>query len=234
MKTKPRFRKVNPQEVQNILEDTLKKNELIYIWQISGSGVVKAEVKIKRVDVRRMEMLMEPVGNSYYYLGQMITGHGKINIHIPEKSAFFVCDYKSFKDELTLYWPEVEYCHERRKQERLEELNSSVECVFKWENKIFRKNCFDLSTMGISFIFSRQETIGIKQNNIIPDIMLKFGKETLSLSGRVTNVDLIDPVKNSKYYYPGTRVSVRFLETDHIFLQRMNKFIEKIKKYLSS
>ena len=222
-----KFEEINIASFEDILLKIKKSETKLYVWSCRDDSVTKAEVVLESYNKAKKYLTCKPVEGSAYYLADMITGMGKLNFYIPDKSIYFISELKTLKDELVISWPEKLYLNDRREIPRTDEFTSVVEVEFDIDKKRYKKSCFDLGIGGFSIVLPVAEKHDFKKGDVIPFINLHIGKEKHEISGKIQSIDIVDPKINEKYNYKVTRVSLRFIEPDQNLVKKIRNIIDK-------
>ncbi|OFZ27367.1 MAG: hypothetical protein A2381_12420 [Bdellovibrionales bacterium RIFOXYB1_FULL_37_110] len=221
-----KFEEIDIAGLEGILQGLKKADTKLYVWNCHNDSITKAEVVLENYNKIKKYITCKPTEGSAYYLADMVTGMGKLNFYIPDKSIYFISELKMLKEELVISWPEKLYLNDRREIPRTEEFSSVVEVEFEFDKRKYKKNCFDLGIGGFSIILSAMEKYGFKKGDVIPFINLYIGREKNEISGKIQSIDVVDPQINQKYSYKVTRVSLRFIEPDQILVKRIKSLIK--------
>ena len=222
-----KFEEINIAGFEDILLKIKKSETKLYVWNCQDDSITKAEVVLESYNKAKKYLTCKPIEGSAYYLAEMITGIGKLNFYIPDKSIYFISELKTLKDELVISWPEKLYLNDRRETPRTEEFSSVVKVEFEVDKQRYKKSCFDLGIGGFSFVLPATEKFSFKKGDVIPFINLYIGKEKNEISGKIQSIDIVDPKINQKYNYKVTRVSLRFIEPHQNLVKKIRNIIEK-------
>ena len=221
-----KFEEIDIAGLEAILQGLKKADTKLYVWNCHNDSITKAEVVLENYNKIKKYIICKPTEGSAYYLADMVTGMGKLNFYIPDKSIYFISELKMLKDELVISWPEKLYLNDRREIERTNDFTSQVEIEFEYDKKRFKRNCFDIGPGGLSFILSTTETYNFKKEDVIPFINLRIDRDKIEISGKIQSIDKIDPKVNKKYAYKATRISLRFIEPDQVSIKKIKQLIE--------
>lgn len=136
------------QSFENIIAEAIKNKYMTMIWDIHENEVIKVPVTLKTCNAIKKVLNFEIDHRAKEYIKDLIDGIGYIKFYIPESQLLFVSKIEYFRgNTIEIAFPEAFKTHDRRKESRLEPL---IPVNFKIEG--LKKECFDISAGGFSFI----------------------------------------------------------------------------------
>jgi hypothetical protein len=229
--------------ILGLLQGAKEKNCEIFVWRFLGGEKHLGLTRIESVRKLRGDFCIVPHQGQERVVQDLIGSLNFIDLYIPEYCLLLRCDIKQTDAPQRYYLkiPDFVAQVERRKAARLNtEDDSTIKVEFskfpplsKGIKQQFSKKCFDLSSGGLSFYTSRQESKFFKPGDIDKELHLRAGDISLSLDGEVTSVIEVVPDEFNGLSYKVWRVSYRFLNIDQISQRKLERFIfQRIKEEL--
>lgn len=223
--------------ILGLLQGAKDKSCEIFVWRFLGGEKHLGLTRIESIRKTRGDFCIVPIPGQERVVQDLIGSLNFIDLYVPEYCLLLRCDIKQTEAPQRYYLkiPDFVAQIERRKSARLNvEDDSSIQVKFskfpplsKGIKQQFTKNCFDISSGGVSFYTSRQESKFFKIGDMDKEIHLKAGDITLTSDGEVTSVIEVDPDEFNGLSYKVWRVSYRFLNIDQISQKNLERFIFK-------
>jgi len=203
----------NKKDIKQTLISCQKEQLQVFSWAMNSTQIVKAELKIKLIDVKTKKIHLVPDPKSKPYLDDMISGFGRLHLIIPELSFIFDCELQQYNDDgvLVVTFPKYYRFYERRRFERIDPF-IPIKVELKWKDKILQKDCLDIGVGGFSLVFSKTENIPFKKGDEIEEITITRIADKNKAKVKVANILKLKPFTLENCPYGGTRVSFSFVE----------------------
>ncbi len=232
----------NDTSILDAIKLTHKNKGPVYAWQLGDELLSKVELSLESYSLERNELTFACAEDQLSQLNMMITGLGKIHFYIAEQSLLFTSEIKKLNEtgKLVVAFPsskqETQF-FDRRSSQRFEILAHAIFVTFQYNNKEFRKPCFDISRGGLSFIFSQNERVPFQDGEFLNDLNLCIGKNKLILSGKIVRILKLKPFMLEKIPYGGSRISLQFCNIhpdQEATLEKFTSALEDLLKKKSS
>lgn len=229
--------------ILGLLQGAKDKGCDIFVWRFLGGEKHLGLTRIESIRKMRGDFCIVPQQGQERVVQELIGSLNFIDLYVPEYCLLLRCDIKQTDAPQRYYLkiPDFVAQIERRKSARLNtEGDPSVQVKFskfppvsKGIKQQFSKNCFDLSSGGLSFYTSRQESKFFKVGDVDKELELKTSELSLSLTGEVASVIEIEPDEFNGLSYKVWKVSYRFVDIDQISQKNLERFIfKRIKEEL--
>ena len=191
-------------------------------WRIINGKKVTVDVYIRVIRKFRNEFIIRPSRSSgKSVLDKLVAGSEKINIFLPNELVLCQCEIKNIDSngDIVLNMPEMIAQIDRRKHLRLfrdEGVNIGVEFQKELnghEGRVqhFKKDCFDISAGGLSFIVSRTESKYFLKHNLIESIILDLDGKKTKINGLVVSMFDIEPDERNGLLYKSKKVCIQYV-----------------------
>jgi len=219
----------------NLLNKVKNDGLKVVAWKNFGKSKLLADLEVKVVRKFKGEIVLEAVNNSISKLKLIIGASSSLNIYLVENGVLFRSDVKSYSLEegLVIGFPPIISQVERRKALRLkiqDELNCTVD--FSKTSKglvprtcVFNKNCFDISSGGLSFFITKMELRFFEKGDPIHSLTLSIEGEKIFCSGQVVNLLEVHPDPYNKLKYKGWKISIHFNDLSAEDKQALEMFV---------
>ncbi len=203
----------NKKDIKQTLISCQKESMQVFTWAMNSTQIVKAELKIKLIDVKTKKIHLVPDPKSKPYLDDMIGGLGRLNFIIPEKSFIFDCEVQQYDDDgvLVVTFPKYYRFYERRRFERIDPF-IPIKVELSYKNKTIQKDCLDIGIGGFSLVFSKTEIISFKKGEILENVTITRIMDKNTANVKVANILKLKPFTLENCPYGGTRVAFSFVE----------------------
>lgn len=227
-----------------IISSAKEKMGSVLVWYLDGEEKVVCEMFISVIRKARNEILLKPLKGQLNQVLNVIGTRTHINVYIPSDLVFFQSEIKKLESDgvLTLSMPSMIAQVDRRKNLRVA-VRSAMICDItfyksfighKVTTQLFKKNCYDISTGGLSFILSKSELKFFKVGDIVGSIIIQLDEKSVELSGSIVNLLNIQPNENNKLFYNGYKVCIKFDKISPIYSEIMSRYIFKYYRLESS
>lgn len=216
------------------------KNEQveIFVWKLVGDQKHLASVSIETVRGTRGDFIISALSGHEQTLNDILAGTGNIDFYIPSSGTLFRSKLKKTEESRAfLETPSFFAQSERRKNFRIDVFNESFEIKFQKKIKTYKeftqafsKNCFDISTGGLSFFVSKTESTFFRLGDEISDVSVSFGEWATKAGLRITRITEIEPNERNGLRYKALLISCAFQNLNDIHRKQLEKIIfERIK-----
>lgn len=219
-------------KIKNLVEMLTKSklaHESILAWRIVGKEKVVAEVNIIIIRKYRSEFVFKCIGESSRKLELILSGADQVNFFSPSNGILFQTNVKSYDEDkkLVVQYPSEYVQLERRKYLRYQIKNENVECFINVNDsgRKIKKNIFDISAGGISFIVTREEAKFFSPGVKVDELVFKVENDYFQLKTKVVSLNFVEPNESNKLLYPGWKVGISFIENSDDLIKRVNGFV---------
>lgn len=220
--------KEEAQSFESIIIEAIKNKYSTMMWDIHENEVIKVPVTIKNCNAYKKVLTLEIDHRAKEYIKDLISGIGYLKFYIPQSQMLFVSKIEFFRGStLEISYPENFKTHDRRKENRLEPL---IPVNFKVDG--LKKECFDISAGGFSFILN-----GLEFNNSklildqVIECFIEFPFKKVKVRAKVVNIQNIKPFQVERFPYGAKRVSFKVELTD-FYSESVEKLAKGMKKLL--
>lgn len=213
---------------EKIVIDATKNKAQVFVWDIIVDEVIKVPVELKNVNTFKKKVYFNLDHRSKFYLKDLIKGPGFLKFFIPSQQLIFVSKVDLYRGtQLEIDYPQAFKKHDRRKSDRFEPL---VPVYFKAEG--MKKECFDLSRGGLSFILNNMEysNAGYKKSKNV-ECSIQFPTRKLKIKAEIVKVTDIKPFEVDRFPYGAKRVSLRIVEGD-LYKESVTQLAKGMKKII--
>ena len=228
----------NEWDIFSIINNTKVNGNQVIGWKIIAGKKITIDVSFYIIRKFRNEIVVRVVNTKESSkLGDLATGSDKINFYLPEDLVLFQTEVKQIETngDLRIKIPSMIAQIDRRKDIRLN-LKEGVcaKVFFQKENILatsttklhsFKKDCFDLSGGGLSFLVSKSEMKFFKRDDIIENITLNLGNEEFKLSSYVVNILEQEPDSRNGLNYKAWKICVKYREITEKEKKKIDQFV---------
>jgi len=230
--------------ILSLLHSAKEANAEVFLWRLIGDTKILAKVRIESIRKSRRDFCIVPIIDKDSEVNDLIAAQPHIDLYIPESALIMRCNVKQCEAPIRYYLsiPTFVAQVERRNNFRLDchdEADIQVSfnkaaTILRHTNQFFKKNCFDISSGGFSFLVSRAEWKFFKVNDQIINIDITLGKWGTKAMASVTMIREMDPDEFNGLSYKVWRICCKFTMLDDISKKYLDKYIfERIKDELS-
>ena len=212
-------------DVLDVIEESKEKGDRIFAWYVFNDHTIKVELTIQSVDKDKEEILLCPDPKSVFFIKEMISGLGTINIYMPSSLLIFSAEFKNLDEEgkVRIGFPTLFKVHDRRGWDRVQ-IEANVFAIFELKGKMWNKNVFDLGSGGMSIVFNKTEYFRGELQEVVKKIEIKVGDKSTYCECTIVNILQLKPYMLENCPYGGARVSFKFNRLD----DDTREFLEKI------
>lgn len=198
-------------DVIEVIEGTKDKGETVFAWYVFNDHTLKVELTIQSIDKEGEEILLLPDPKSVFFIKEMISGLGTINVYVPKDLLIFSAEFKNIDEEgkLKIGFPTLFKVHDRRGWDRVQ-LEADVLALFELRGKTWNKKVFDLGSGGMSIVFNKTEHFRGEIQEKVENVKIKVGEKTAYCECTIVNILQLKPYMLENCPYGGTRVSFKF------------------------
>jgi len=215
-------------EFENLILEAVKAESSAFIWDITGDEVVRVPVELKNFNSYKKKINFSLDHRAKYYLKDLIKGPGLLKFYIPNQQLLFVSKIDLYRGtQLEVCYPDMFKKHDRRRDNRVEPL---IPVFFKCDG--LKKECFDLSHGGFSFVLNNMEYRKVKykiENE--KDCTIEFPFKKVKVKAKVVNIANVKPFQVDRFPYGAKRISFQITEGD-FFKESVTKLAKGMKKLL--
>jgi len=215
-------------EFEGLISEAIAKRSEAFIWDISGDEVIRIPVKLEALNGFASRVVFTLDHRAKYYINDLIKGVGMLKFYIPAQQLLFISKIDIYQGtNLEIYYPEAFKKHDRRKDDRLEPL---IPVHFLGNG--FKKECYDISTGGFSFIMNNSEFKSVKYGKgQVIECEIQFPFKTVKVKAKIVNLIEIKPYQLERFPYGAKKVALMIEEND-FYLESFNKFQKNMRKML--
>lgn len=221
--------KKEEQQFEKIIQEAARNTSEAYIWDICKNEVVKVPVSLKSINGVKKMINFEVDHRAKDYIKDLVDGIGYLKFFIPNLQLMFASKIEYYRgSHLEVSFPESFKRNDRRKDSRIEPL---FPVYFKLDG--LKKECFDISNGGFSFILNGLEFKNLKQNQDTPfECFIEFPNKKLKISATLVNVADIKPFQLERFPYGVKKLSFR-VELNSSYVDNVEKLGKGMKKLLT-
>lgn len=216
------------QTFENLILQAVKVNAKAFVWDLNGDEVIRVPVELRNINCvkKRVNFTLDP--RTKYYLKDLIKGPGILKFYVPSLQLLFASKIDLYRgNTLEVEYPQAFKKHDRRKSDRIEPL---IPVFFK--NDGLKKECFDLSHGGLSFVINSMEfrSARYKEEQEL-DCVIEFPTRKVKIRAKIVNVANIKPFQIDRFPYGAKRVSLKVVESD-LYKESVTQLAKGMKKLL--
>jgi hypothetical protein len=230
----------NPRVISDLIQSAKDKMGTVLIWIMQNDVKVTCEMVIHIIRNAKQELILKPIMDQKDLVHSIVGGREEINVFIPGDLVFFQSNVKSLsgEGELVISMPTMVAHVDRRKHLRINVLPAmGVESAFyksflsqRVNTQLFKKNCLDLGTGGLSFVISKMENKYFNIGDRVVGIILQLGDKKIEVDASIVNILPITPDDYNKLYYKGLKVCLKFDYVNPIYQEMLEMFVFKYFK----
>lgn len=229
------MRETNEDLIFKVLSGVKKNKDRVIAWKILPKGKITCDVELGHVHHFKNEIKIIPLEGNNEKLKQILSSRDDVNIFLPSEGVLFQSKISHYStlNELTIEFPKFLARFERRKSVRLK-LSSEdyFEIEFskketKGKNIVqFKKNCFDISRSGVSFMVTRAELKFFEVHDTLYSAILDINEgPQIVFNGEIVNIIEIDPSHKNNLAYKGFKVCLKFDSISREDQQTLDNYI---------
>ncbi len=235
----------NPGSIFSILSNAKISESSAIAWKLIGGSKVTADLRFRLIRKFRNEIEFIPLPNNKSNLDRVISGNETINIFLPDQAILFQGKIKGYGQSqspgyksdtiLRLTVPDMIAQIDRRKHLRLaitEELDAKIAFAKALELQrrqvqTFKKDCYDISSGGCSFIVSQAERRFFPIGDMVDDILISLEGTHLKMAGKIVNTIKVEPNDSNNLLYTGHKICVEFQDPAKEVVDLIKVFVFK-------
>jgi c-di-GMP-binding flagellar brake protein YcgR len=211
--------KINSKEkIREIIKNAHREEEISLVWKLAQSGRVSEDVKIHTYKDKANEIVFKAVSERNT-LSEVLSGSEFINIYIVNKGIVFQSELVRVGEdfEFAIKYPEEIYLHDRRGDVRVhvEEADQCKMSFKVYDDKSgkfrsFKKDVFDISLGGVSFLVNRDEARLIEIGDSLDFMIVAYKDKDLMVESKVVNKSKLSKKTNPELIYDAYKIGVQF------------------------
>ena len=215
-------------EFEGLIGEAIAKKSEAFIWDIAGEEVVRIPVKLESLNGFAERVVFSLDHRAKYYINDLIKGVGMLKFYIPAQQLLFISKIDVYQGtNLEIYYPEAFKKHDRRKNDRLEPL---IPVYFS--AKGIKKECYDISDGGFSFILNNSEFKTLKyEKGQSVECEIEFPFISISVKAKLVNVIEIKPYQLERFPYGAKKIAF-MIEENHKYKEAFEELRTNMKKML--
>lgn len=222
----------------SIVSNAKINEKSIVAWKIINGKKITVDIYIRVIRKFRNEFIIRSSrASGKETVERLVAGGEKLNLFLPNDFVLCQCDIKKIDSngDVVLKIPDMIAQIDRRKHLRLfRDEGVKIEVEFQKElsghlDRVqnFKKDCFDISAGGFSFIVSRTESKYFLKENTIENIILNLDGRKTKLNGIVVSVLDIEPDERNELLYKSKKVSIQFVDASPQQQKVINDYVFK-------
>jgi c-di-GMP-binding flagellar brake protein YcgR len=226
----------NDWAIFSIINNTKVNEKTVLGWKIVAGKKVTVEVVFHIIRKFRNEIVVRAVGpQGRTNLGNLAAGAQKLNFYLPGDMVLFQTEVKQIEmsGDIRIKIPEMIAQIDRRKDLRLFIENGiKVDVEFfkqghgqKIINQQFKKQCFDVSGGGLSFIISKTEKKFFKDRDIVKAIKLGLDGEEILVNTQIVNILEVEPNAQNELHYKGWKICLSYVDIKKPTKKKIEDFV---------
>lgn len=215
-----------------LLNNNRLKAEKIVIWRFAGGEKLTAKVEIKTIRRQRNEIIFKPFEDEIVNLKRILSGAEHVNIFLPNDGVLFQCNVKGY-DEENIFLAELPLSYAQIDRRAFMRLNvqehNGISVSIPNPNSIFpkilKKNLYDLSAGGFSFLCNKNEARVFYNEFKIKNVELSFAKNLFKVEIRVVEQLELEPKSDDSILYKCYKISFKFEKIDQLLKESINSYV---------
>ena len=227
--------------IDSLIENTKSENKQVIGWRIVEGKKQTVELYVRVIRSFRNEFILRvrnPEDEALFKKLHVSTE--SFNVFFPKDLVIFQSKIKSrdpSNGDLVMEYPSMVAQVDRRKSLRYEvEENEELEInilkkfnLINQSQRIFKKQAYDISTGGLSFLVTKSERKFFKEGDHISSVQIELSQKDLDLKTKVVSTLEIKPTKNNSLSYTTYKVALSFEQLDEKTRALIEKYVfEKI------
>lgn len=223
----------NEQEIHKKFLLTTESEKKALLWENHKGHLIKAPLHFFKILRATNALVFKARAESLIELEEILHFKNEIKIMLPATSYWFKSKVINLtpEGELTVKFPESIHFIERRDEERLNPF-MPIRLMIPHEYNPIPKDCYDFSLNGASVIFNKGEEGSYKEDQVVKDIELKFGKLNFKFDGVVAYKKILKPFVLEHLPYGHKKIAFQFLNLDEKKREMISRIFNYQKKLL--
>ncbi len=226
----------NDWAIFSIINNTKINEKPVVGWKIVAGKKITVDVTFHIIRKFRNEIVVKAIGASENKrLGELAAGAENLNFYLPDDMVLFQAEVKQIElsGDLRVKIPDMIAQVDRRKNMRLfVESGMQTELSFKKQNHghkaathNFKKNCFDISSGGASFLISKLETKFFAIEDKIDEVSLKINEKEFKMDAEVVNILEVEPDARNGLHYKNYKICLNYMNLDTEAKRYIDKYV---------
>lgn len=220
----------------SIIDNTKNDERSVLGWKFVSGKKVTVEVTFYIIRKSRKEIVVRSASrDGKKLLGELAASANNLNFYLPDDMVLFQTEVKQIESngDVRVAIPKMIAQVDRRKNFRLFIENGiGVKVEFhksghgqKHMEQLFRKDCYDISASGLSFIASKSEKKFFEKKDEIQKVKLDLDGLAVDLNCEVVNIQEILPSSNNNLHYKGWKIAVEFTKIAPEHAKAIDNFV---------
>ena len=226
----------------SIINNAKLSDKPVVGWKMIAGQKVRVEVVFKIIRKFRNEIIVNALyPNEKMDLTKLASGSEKLNFYLPDEMVLFQVEVKQIQEsgDIIIGFPKMIAQVERRKEFRLfVENNLNIDVSFTKTNhgqkvatQPFKKNCFDISSGGLTFIISKIEKSFFKLGDKIDELVISIENREIKVKVEILKVNKIEPNARNTLIYGGWLVGTKLIEISKEDKDYIDDFVFKYTEF---
>jgi c-di-GMP-binding flagellar brake protein YcgR len=226
----------------SIINNAKLNKKTVVGWKMIAGQKVRVEVIFHIIRKFRNEIVV----NAFYpknklELKKLASGSEKLNFYLPDEMVLFQTEVKQIKEsgDIIIGFPTMIAQVERRKDFRLFlENNLNIEVSFTKNNhgqkvatQPFKKNCFDISSGGLTFIVSKTEKTFFRLGDEIENVTILIEERLIEVKAEILKIDKIEPNERNTLIYGGWLVGAKLSKISKADKEYIDDYVFKYTEF---
>lgn len=224
--------------VSSLLKTVWEAGFNVRMWQIIGKEQCEVNLKFVVVNGPKKEIILEFNPDDLPELNKMLAPKVDANFFIAEEMMLFRANIKNViphENRIKITFPSNVSMTERRVGPRHLTINKADNFQIKFkltdrksDGKIFKKNCYDLSREGMSFIINNTESKYFKTGDQIELADLEKSGESFPISLKVLSIIPIEPSDINGLLYSSVKIGTKFSQNSSVAEKMINRIMDEL------
>ena len=210
------------EKFENLLKKAQSSKVQGFAWTIENDIIIKIPLVIKSFNKEKRKISFSLDFRTKDHVSNLIGGSGLLKFYFPSDKVLFAAEVSSYKEiNLEINYPKEFVQKDRRKDQRFEPL---LPIYIEYLN--IKKECFDISTGGVSFVVSTPDLAKLKiKENEEYSMKVHFPFGELKVAVSVVKIQKVEMFEVERFPYGSKRVSLQVMKN--------KKYKEYIVKLIS-
>jgi hypothetical protein len=209
--------------IQSIINNAKSNEKPVLAWKFVAGKKMTVEVVFYIIRKARKELIVRAASrDGKKLLGELAASANNLNFYLPEDMALFQSEVKQIEvsGDIRITMPSMIAQVDRRKDFRLF-IENGIRATLEFQkrghgqrqlNQFFKKECFDISASGASFVVSKSEKKFFQRNDLIKSLSVKLGGVSVEIGATVVGITEIEPLPSNNLHYRGWKIAIEFSE----------------------
>ena len=224
-------------KITSLLLESKENDSSVLGWRLVGDTKLTVDLKIRFIRISRDELEFKILPGQEEQFKEVLGGSETMNFYVTSDAYMFQSSVRSLEDEATfsVALPKMVARIDRREFMRLylaDDIEVRVDFskgakLVREVTQRFRKNCYDISAGGTSFLVNKQEAKFFRKGDVLCPVELFVDKKFFTVSLEVVELYPIEANEENNLIYSGKKVSLRWIEKSKEFEDIINRFVFK-------